>query len=192
MNKRLLAFCVVLAAQLAVPGWVVFEQEQTLRHGVEYKFLTEPVDPYDCFRGRYVALRFKAADVKQKETPELPRHTMAYVTVKAGADGFAEVDRVSKAPLKGDNVFQAKVFYPWRPNGPEELSLEFPFNKYFMDEKLAPAAEKAYRKANTRENTKPCWALVRVRRGQAALVNLYIDGQPIRDYLRAHPEPETK
>lgn len=43
--------------QLAVPGYFVFRHYNTLYTGESYKFEVAPYDPYDPFRGRYVALR---------------------------------------------------------------------------------------------------------------------------------------
>ena len=183
MKIRVALLIAVGLVQLAVPGWMVFEQEQTLRLGTEYKFQTEPVDPYDLFRGRYVALRFKAEEVKQKPEAELPYGSKVYVAVKANETGFAEVERVSKTPLKGDNVFQATV--QW--GNDKNLHLHFPFNRYFMEETRAPDAERASREANRRDSKQQTWAVVRLRNGKAALADLCIDGQPIRDYLRDHP-----
>jgi len=196
-----LLLCVGLI-QLAVPGWMAYEQEQILRHGAEYKFETEPVDPYDLFRGRYVALRFKAQTVKQKPgAPEFPRNSKVYVAVKVNEAGFAEVERISLQPIAGDNVFQAKVWWtarahPPKPGEPlkspddllDKLHLEFPFHEYFMEESLAPQAEQAYRTANREKSKQKAWAIVRLRHGKAALSDLILDGQPIRDYLRDHPQ----
>jgi hypothetical protein len=65
--------------------------------------------------------------------------------------------------------------------------LEIPFNRYYMDEKLAPAAEAAYREHSTRE-VQDVYVTVRVKDGNAALEELYIEGIPIREFLRANPE----
>jgi uncharacterized membrane-anchored protein len=181
MRLRVLALCAMAAVQLAAPAWMIFDQEATLRHGAEYKFQTEPVDPYDCFRGRYVTLSFKAEHLKQKASPEFPQGSKAFAVLKVNADGFAEVERLSKEPT--ENSFAVKVRYA---RGDGNLQLDFLFDKFFMDEKLAPEAEKAYREANRGKVEKPCWALVRVRHGKAALSGLFIDGLPIREYLRTH------
>jgi uncharacterized membrane-anchored protein len=191
MNIRAALLIVVGLIQLAVPGWMIFEQEQTLRLGTEYKFQTEPVDPYDLFRGRYVALRFKAEHVELKgnEGENASAGHKVFVAVKKNAAGFAEVERVSSKPLSGDNVFTAIDRSGWRS---KTLRLEFPFNRYFMEETLAPQAEAAYRKANISNSNQQTWAVVRLRNGKAALADVVIDGQPIRDYLRDHPQPKKE
>ena len=187
MNIRVALFLSVGLVQLAVPGWMIFEQEQTLRLCTEFIFQTEPVDPYDIFRGRYVALRFKAEDVEQKAGADLSNGCKVFVSVKNSPTGFAEVERISLTPIKGDNVFQATVQNGWRS---KNLHLNFPFHSYYMEETHAPAAEQAYRKANLRNSKQQTWAVVRLRHGNAALADLIIDGQPIRDYLRDHPQPK--
>lgn len=186
MRLRVALLLAVGLIQLAVPGWMVCEQEQILRHGAEYKFETEPVDPYDLFRGRYVALRFKASEFEHKGEPDLKWGSQVYVAVKVNEAGFTEIERVSPQPIEGDNVFRATVQSGWRS---KKLYLLFPFHQYFMEENLAPQAEKAYRTANRRNATQKTWALVRLRHGKAALSDLILDGQPIRDYLRDHPQP---
>ena len=204
MKIRVALLIVVGLLQLAVPGWMICQQEQTLRLGKEFKFETEPVDPYDVFRGRYVALRFKAADVKQKpEEVEIPRGTKVNVAVKTNEAGFAEVCGVSRNSLEGDNVFQAKALYVYdasvqipgildtsdkKDKNSKILRVEFPFERYYMEETRAPEAEKAYRSANRRGSPHQTYAVVRIWHGNAALADLMIDGQPIREYLRDHPQ----
>lgn len=57
-----------------------------------------------------------------------------------------------------------------------------------MEETRAPEAEKAYRSANRRNSAHQTYAVVRIWHGNAALADLMIDGQPIREYLRDHPQ----
>lgn len=185
MNWRVALLAAAGAIQLAAPGWMVFEQEQILRRGAEYKFETEPVDPYDLFRGRYVALQFKAAEYDSKGEPDFSRETKVYVAVKPDAGGFAQIERISGDRIAGDNVFRANVLNEF--NG--KVYLQFPFQKFFMGETVAPKAEKAYRKANQAGSKQKTWALVRLRGGKAALADLVIDGEPIRDYVRTHSSP---
>ncbi len=63
--------------------------------------------------------------------------------------------------------------------------MRFPFNKFWVAEANAAAAEHAYVENNRRDNQN-AYVTVRVRRGDAALDQLYIDNQPLSEYLRAH------
>ena len=64
--------------------------------------------------------------------------------------------------------------------------VQFPLSTYWVTEKIAPQAEQAYRNNSTRKNQN-AFVTVRVRNGDAALEQLYIDNQPLAEYLRAQP-----
>jgi len=179
---RVVIFVVVALIQLSVPASIVWKREKTLQHGRVWKFKTEPVDPIDAIRGRYVALRLEAEKGRPAEAPreDFAPGGVVYVTLKEDADGFAQVDQISINPLPGDNVVKAEAGY-WR-DGWEHVS--FPFDRFWLAEKLAPEAERAYRE-NSRRDKQNAYVTVRVREGDAALEQLYIDNQPLPDYLRA-------
>ena len=61
--------------------------------------------------------------------------------------------------------------------------VRFPFDKLWVAEKIAPQAEQAYRE-NSRRGKENTYVTVRVLNGDAALEQLYIDNQPLADYLR--------
>ncbi|MEY2531777.1 MAG: hypothetical protein QOI96_1862, partial [Verrucomicrobiota bacterium] len=64
--------------------------------------------------------------------------------------------------------------------------VRFPFDRFWVTEKNAPAAEKAYIE-NSRREKQNAYVTVRVRDGDAAIEELFIDNQPLKEYLRAHP-----
>jgi len=63
--------------------------------------------------------------------------------------------------------------------------VRFPFNKFWVAEANAPAAERAYIE-NNRRDKQNAYVTVRVRRGDAALDQLFIDNEPLSEYLRSH------
>jgi uncharacterized membrane-anchored protein len=183
---RVLIFVVVALAQLAVPASAIWSREQTLRHGRVWKFKTAPVDPVDAIRGRYITLRFDAETIPGPEQPKSERspvETPLYVVLKENAEGFAEVERVSKDFLKGDNVLKAQNWY----RTDEANHVRFPFNRMWVTENNAAAAEKAYFE-NSRQGKQNAYVTVRVRNGEGVLEQLYIDAQPLPEYLRTHPQ----
>jgi uncharacterized membrane-anchored protein len=177
---RLLVFAVVGLAQLAVPASLIWKREQTLRHGSVWKFRTAPVDPVDAFRGRYVALEFEVEAEELRPPPDPEQYHTVFVTLKQDAEGFAGIDQVSVAAPVRDDFIQAQL------NG-NRISL--PFDKYWVTERDAPAAEAAYR-AQSRRDKQNAFCTVRVFRGDAALEQLYLDGQPLGEYLRANAAPK--
>ena len=59
MNKKyifLMLFIILAIIQLSIPAYMSLSREINLGKGTLYKIRTGPVDPYDIFRGRYVAL----------------------------------------------------------------------------------------------------------------------------------------
>jgi uncharacterized membrane-anchored protein len=169
-------FIVVALLQLSVPASVVWKREQTLRHGRVWKFKTVPVDPIDAVRGRYIALRF-AAEAELKNHP-VPNNRTLYLVLAPDASGFAKVENISAIPVRGDNVVKATS--GWAYN-----RVAFPFDRLWVAEQDAAAAEKAYLD-NSRRGNDNAYVTVRVRDGDAAVEKLYIENQPLDDYLRAH------
>jgi uncharacterized membrane-anchored protein len=180
-NLRLGLFLLVALVQISVPASVIWRYEQTLRHGRVWKFRTRPVDPEDAFRGRYVRLAFAAEDFVDQNESVIPPHLRS-VVLKEGADGFAVIDHVSDACGDGDDCFKAEFVWSGRGRKPK-----FPFDRFYLEEKSAPEVERAYF-ANSRRGSVNVYATVRAHNGNAALEQLYIDGQPARDYVRSHPK----
>jgi len=64
--------------------------------------------------------------------------------------------------------------------------VQFPFDRYYMDEHAAPAAEAAYRE-HSRGEVRDVYVTVRVKDGNAVVEELFIAGMPIREFLRKNP-----
>jgi uncharacterized membrane-anchored protein len=177
---RILIFGVVALAQLAVPAAMVWQREQTLKNGRVWKFRTAPVDPVDVIRGRYIALRFTAEEFAAPAKFEAGDKSV-YAVLKQGTDGFAEVDHLTTEAVGTDDAVPVESVW-WYG---DKQHMRFPFNKFWVAEANAAAAERAYLENNRRDNQN-VYVTIRVRRGDAALDQLYIDNQPLFEYLRAH------
>jgi uncharacterized membrane-anchored protein len=171
---RLIIFGLVAFAQLAVPGSLLWKREHTLRQGNVWKFRTAPLDPVDLFRGRYIALGFEVETQEISPPPNSGYSDKVFVTLKANADGFAEIDQVFATKPVGDDFMETQL---------AGKTIALPFNKYWVTERDAPAAETAYRNLSRRGNQN-AYVTVRVFRGDAAIDQLYLDNQPLGDYLR--------
>ena len=176
---RLGIFVLAALAQLSVPAMMAWGRMQTLSHGRVWKFKTAPIDPEDAVRGRYVMLRFDAED-KYRQPEQLKSADSIYAILKEGADGFAEIDHLSSSPTPADSAMKVEPGGFWD----EQQRVVFPFRYFWETEKNAPAAEAAYRE-NSRRGKENAFVTVRVRNGDAALEQLYIDDKPLTEYLRA-------
>ena len=181
-NLRILIFLLVALAQLSAPGAMVWKRVHTFRHGRVWKFKTAPVDPVDAIRGRYVSLRYAIEQFPIAEA--IKSESNVYVVLKEDVDGFAAVDRISNEPVAGDNVVSAESL-GWYDG---KARVRFPFNRYWCGEAIAPEAERAYMN-NSTLNNQNAYVIIRVRNGDAAIEQLYIDNKPVAEYLR---EVETK
>src|SRR5438270_9104064 len=169
---RIGIFILVAVAQLSVPALLAWGRIQTLAHGRVWKFKTAPIDPEDALRGRYVMLRFEAEDYTQAE--KVNSTDSIYAILKEGADGFAKIDHLSSSPAPGDSAIKVELGSWWL----EQQHIAFPFRYFWLSEKSAPAAEKAYLE-NSRRGQQNAFVTVRVRNGDAALEQLYIGNQPL-------------
>ena len=184
-------FAAVAVAQVMVPASLIVRHELTLQRGQPYKFKTAPVDPYDAFRGRYVALRFDQSHARLVAGQKLGRGQKAFATIETGKDGFARFTAVSVDPPRDQPYLRVHALWA---NGPD-VNLELPFDRFYMEEHIAPAAEQAYWQNNRRGQTNTAtYALVRVRAGTGVIENLYIGNEPIsriaREQLAKRPAPK--
>lgn len=165
--------------QLAVPAGMIAGREMTLRHGQQFRFRTAPVDPYDPFRGRYVALNLDASRAPHPEGMKLKRNQKVFALLSVDEAGFAFCsDIVAERPSRGDYL-TARV--TWWNEG--KVNLQLPFDRYYADENLAPEIERAYR-AHSRRGKQEAFITVRVRNGRGVLEELYIAELPVGEYLR--------
>jgi len=175
---RLSFFAVLVIAQLAVPAWMIVSREWTLRQGNTFKFHTAPVDPYDPFRGRYVALRLEPDEARAPVETQLDYNQRMVAVLETDAEGYAKVSELRlEPPPEGDFI----RVHAW-PRDATMVGIHWPFDRYYMDERLAPEAEKAYRDHNLREE-RNAHVTVRVRSGNAVLEDLFIENVPVREYV---------
>lgn len=182
---KLALFAVVALAQLAVPGWMIAQREIVLERGTVYKFRTAPIDPYDPFRGRYVWLNFEETSVRYIGDGDIPFGRdnpylrTVYVTIETGEDGFARLTGADLHPPASGDYLQTESFW----NEGTMLHVTLPFDRYYMNEKAAPAAEIAVRD-NSRLQNRNAYVTVRVLNGQAVLEGLYVDDVSIEAFLK--------
>ena len=185
MNKHIYISLLVLlfAVQIFVPARMVYQQEETIEKGTAYKFKTEPIDPSDPFKGKYITLNYEINSFRTEEE-DWYRQANVFVYLKVDGQGFAAVKTVSKTALDSeDDYVIAKSYGAYGGN----LSFRFPFNRFYMNENKAYTAETSVREAQ-RDSTKICYGLVYVKGGTAVLDNVFIDDTPIQQYVEEYQQ----
>ena len=174
-------FLIVALLQASVPLKMIYDSEMTQSEGAEYKFRTEPIDPTDPFRGKYITLSFDTDELQTKDTTWV-QNEKVFVYIEKDTAGFAKVREVSRTELNTDaDYFIATVNY--YADYDKTLRIYFPFNRYYMEEGKALEAEQLYQRHSRRENAKPAYALVAIRNGNAVLKDVIVNNMPIREYV---------
>lgn len=180
----LVLFVLLALIQTAVPVWMIVHRETTLKTGRLFKFRTAPVDPYDAFRGRYVAITIENSAAPADGASDLKPGQKVYVHITEDSEGFAAFDKATVRRPEGDAYIQTRVsFVVNEPSGPK-VYFEVPFDRYYMEETAAPAAEDAYRQYGSLPEHSDAYVTVRVKDGFAVLEELYVGGKPIREFVR--------
>ena len=182
-RPRLLAlvFLIVALVQLALPAMRIRAYEQTLRDGKAFKFRTAPVDPYDAFRGRYVALRFETGDTAWSEKAPAGYGKKIFALVETGPDGFARFTSASSKRPTGGDYLEAKSGYG---AGDKHVRVEVPFDRFYMTEKLAPKAEQAYREHSAARGERDAYAIVRIHNGLGVIEQVFVGDKPLAEAAR--------
>ena len=195
MNKKTLVVAVALAAQVAAIGWLIWRYERVVLLGTEIRFRCQAYDPYDPLRGRYLRMTVNETTTN---FPSSVSNMYGYVDkfvvrVEPSTNGLWCVAEAAFAPA-GEGVWvkprRSNVQHrlSWSDRRKDEeweafekrqraaglvVSASFP-DQLFVNEKLAPAAEKLLR-----EKVNDAVAVYRVLDGEIVLTGIEIGGQPI-------------
>lgn len=177
-SLKRICFGLMVIVQLAAPFYIMATYETILNQGVVYKFRTQPIDPYDAIRGRYIWLGVEPNSVDYSGTETFESGEKLFVTLSTDSLGFAVLVSASHdRPVAGDflllpinyhDAFNHTVFF------------QMPFERFFMNERKAPEAERLYWQHADRDKRDAC-VVVRVLDGQAVIDDLYVGGVSIME-----------
>jgi uncharacterized membrane-anchored protein len=175
-------FSLMCVAHWYVPVSMIVEQEDILASGKVYRFRTAPVDPNDPFRGKYITLTFDAEAYAHPHARDWDGGQRVFVMLDEDADGFAMISGLADAPPDdGVDFFPAEV----RFSSAESVSLQFPFDRFYLEESKAAAAETAYAESSIEgDSSKVAYAVVRIKNGKAALEDVRINDRSIVEIVR--------
>ena len=179
---RLVLFVIVALLQLAVAGGAIYTSELALRFGEPFRFRIQPVDPVDAFRGRYVAIRFAVDRAPVADDFEVRHGRHIFAPIEIDADGYAVLGRAElEPPTTGPYLrLLAGVVAP-DDEGKLHVWVSMPFGRFYMDEDLAPEAERAV--WGGPRGRREASVSVRIRSGFGVVEELYIDDVPIHRWL---------
>jgi len=157
---------------------MIQKREQTLRKGEVFLFKTAPVDPYDAFRGRYVSLGFDLNSITNRfGYTHHVRNKLMYASLDRDDVGFAAITGLTEEPPPETPSIPVRIRY----SNEGMIFLNLPFDRFYMEEHLAPVAESVYRSASRSDATNT-FAIVRVYEHFPVLEDLIINGRPASEY----------
>ena len=178
-HKKIYLLIVMAVIQLAVPGKMIYDHASVLNTGVIYKFQTEPVDPSDPLRGKYINLNFKARKFYSPINLSWKNGQDVFVKVENDSNGFAKIIAVLyDPPLEGD-YFKASIDYVENHEQYQTLNLDLPFTRFYLEESRAANVETEYVKAN-KDSLVEAYATVAIKNGAAVISNVFIAKKAVR------------
>ncbi|MDN3686991.1 GDYXXLXY domain-containing protein [Cyclobacterium jeungdonense] len=186
-NKKIIvtAFFLVALVQLYVPAKMIWNREEILNTGTAYKFKTAPVDPNDPFIGKYITLSYDENTFPVPNKQDWKPGEPIYVSLQTDTYGFAKIASISKIkPSDNNDYIKAKVRF-LSGNDSNMLTIDYPFDRFYMEESKAYDAELAYRQFQ-RDTSNPTYALVSIKNGEAVLKDVMIGGTSIKEMVKSN------
>jgi uncharacterized membrane-anchored protein len=177
----LLLLGLLALAQLYVPASMIRHREEVLASGKAFRFQSAPVDPSDPFRGKYISLQYKHNTIALPGGQNWESGDEVFVLLARDRAGFARIRQVDrKKPPPAADYVKARVAYVNQEQPKPILVIDYPFNRFYMEESKALAAEQAYA-ASLSDSSQVTYALVRIKAGEAVLEDVMIGEVSIRE-----------
>lgn len=180
-KSKIIALAALFIIILSIPLYLIISNENHLSNTeFQYKFRRiYPVDPYDPMRGRYITLHLFQTGIPVLDGDSLKRGDEVHVVVDRDSLGWAYFKNAQKSIPDVPNYFTTKVTSFWN----DGVSVQIPFERYYLNEELAPAAEKEYNSL-VRQRDSTLYLVVTIKDGKALSNNLYYKEELFIDYLK--------
>jgi len=179
-----IVFTLMCLAQWIVPAKMIYDSEHVITNGTIYKFKTQPIDPSDPFRGKYITLNFESNFIKLTDTAEWQAGQEIFVTFTTDSAGFAVAENIFSTPPDTESFLRTKVDYINDYQGKPKLWFTLPFDRFYLEESKASQAEQLYWQTQ-RDSTQVAYGLVSIGKGPAVLTDVFLNGKPIVEIINS-------
>lgn len=181
---RIILFILLAVIQLFVAGKMIGDRQRILDDGEVYRFVIEPVDPNDPFRGKYLTLGFESDHLKAEasDSEELIQGRDVLIKLSEDANGFAWLSEISSGSPEEDFLRLKIDRIVYSNSGEDMIYFNMPFDRYYLNEEMAAEAEERLQKALQDTENRP-YAIVRVLDGRAVLEELVLNDKPLSEWL---------
>ena len=198
-TKKTALAAAALAVQVAALGWLVWRYESIVRDGTEVRFRCAAYDPYDPLRGRYLrtTVRETCSEIVGEQEGR-GKMDAAYAKLVPSTNGLWRVAAVAKTPQPDGGLWikpkwaRTERSLQWSERGKNESWEDFQERReasplavtvalpdqLFLNERLAPAAEKVLRDATSAKG-KGAVAVYRAKDGEIVITDIEIDGKSV-------------
>lgn len=177
-------FLIVAAVQLYIPAEMIAHNEKIIQTGTLLKFKCEPVDPYDPFRGKFIYLNFSNRTIHVAKAENYKFNQKIYATFKQDDEGYAIMDKIyKKEPKNRTDFLELIVDNTNNYDSIKKITVEYPFNRFYMNEYKAPVAEQTYAKS-VNDKKKSVYAEVAIKNGTGVIKEVMINNIPIKEYVQ--------
>jgi uncharacterized membrane-anchored protein len=178
-------FIIMVLAQWAVPAKMIMQKDLVLKEGIKYKFLVQPIDPNDPFRGKFVVLSFRDNYFRVPVRKEaLNNNDKIFVTFQPDKEGYARISDISGTRPDRKDYLQTEIWYISQEKDSISIFVDYPFNKFYMEEYKAPETERV---VNERlpDSAQKVYALVSILKGDAVINDVFINDSSIQQVLHS-------
>ena len=197
-----------IIAAFMVPITQIIKYQDILNNGVAVKVRLNGFDPYDAFRGRFVAINLNFSSYKlpkpmtQDQFFPQDKHNNyrskypVNIILEKDKDGFASIKKMSfnlnetydsnEIVMRGTQS-RWQVTYESKNNSYLSngrmiaITPTTHINRFYMNEFAAPRAEQLLRDNKVREKA---YAIVKIKNKIPVIENIYIDDKPISEFKK--------
>jgi GDYXXLXY protein len=181
-------FIAMCLLQWLVPAKMIYDSENLLREGTQYRFRTLPIDPSDPFRGKYITLNFEATSITLTDSTDWKPGEAVFVSFTTDSAGFAQADAISRDEPSSGSYLKTTISYR-TTNKPFQVFFELPFDRFYLEESKAPQVEQVYLNSQ-RDSTQVTYGLVSIGAGTALLKDVMINEKSIVEVVNELNEAE--
>lgn len=182
-HKKLLGlFILMIFTQWFIPTMMIFQKKNVSAKGQTYLFKLNAIDPFDPFRGKYIILNPLENSYLITKPQELD-HQNIYASFISDSLGFAKIDTLTRKAPNHSDYLQVKSTNYQRSKGGYKLNIDYPFDRFYMNEHKAKAAENLIREI-LRKDDQNCYAVVKIHEGKSYLLDVKVDENSLADLIQ--------
>ena len=176
------AFVLLCLLQWILPVRWILQEEKTRTEGIFVKIPCRPFDPADPFRGTFLNIQPLPVEFNYEDSSRFENHQevwVNYIPDSAEIYRFHSVQPLSEAPAQPVH-FKGTIryTYPIQTGALFAAVLDYPFSRYFINEKEAPRLVAKYNQALS-DTSQTVYAGLFVLDGKASLDGIWIGSEKL-------------